>query len=191
MVSTKSEKTYNYYLNIYRKWCKLHNMCEQQSLVNYKNYLYSNKKSPSYIKNSINTISKLMKLPAVEKKCPEKVKMTVQEIELLKNISKQNYKRDEMSLLLLLILEGKLKLSQILKLTRADVENVISHKKLLDIPDDAIYLFEYLLSVSIQTRREEKYFKKTYHAYLYSFKRRLKELFSNDSANKSFNSLKP
>lgn len=193
MVSTRSEKTYNYYLNNYRKWCRKNDVCENESLTDYKNFFILNKKSQSYIKNSLNTISKVMQLPIVEKKIEKKDKMTEKELSLLKKVCKHSYQRDEISLILLLILESDLKLTQILKLNTADIDCVISHKKLLNgtlIPINAMYIFEYLLSISLQKSTSDKFFTKTYHSYLYSFKRRQKELFPLNPSNKSFNCIK-
>lgn len=184
MLSEASEKTYKYYLNCYKRWCEKSNLDEQISLDDYKTYLKSIKRSDAYIRNSVNLIAKKKNIPLTNSFETSRLseKFNCEEIKMLKNISKKNYKSEEISLLLLILLETNLKIKDILILTKLDIHNILTKKETLKgkkIPNEALYIFEYLLSVIIQKNTKESFFTKTYHSYLHNFKSRQKELFPN------------
>lgn len=176
MVSNKTGKIYNYYVNRYVKWCNEHNFNKESSLPYYKEHLITAQKSSGYIYNITNIISKILHIPFESKSLVSKRNsLTTEEMNRLKEICKRNYQKEEFSLLLLLLLESGLPLKKILNLTKADVENIIVRQQ--HIPNESMYLFNYLMSISYQKDLNEKFFSKTYHAYLYIFKRRQQQLF--------------
>lgn len=184
MVSDSSEKTYQYYLNCYKRWCDRHQLDELASLNKYKAYLQSIKRSEAYIRNSINIISKRKNIPLKLEFSSHKSiqKFNAEELKVLKQISEKNYESEELSLILLLLLETHLKIKDILKLTKLDVYNILSTKQTTlnkPIPHSALYIFEYLLSTALQKNAHDLFFTKTYHGYLYAFKTRQKNLFPN------------
>lgn len=193
MLSESSEKTYNYYLNCYKNWCAKNGLDEQVSLDAYKDYLQNIKRSDAYIRNSIHVISKKKNLPLLEAFTSNKSteKFNTDELKLLKNVCKNNYKSEEISLLLLILLETNLKMKDALKLSKLDIHNILSKKETIKgkkIPQEALYIFEYLLSISLQKEAKESFFTKTYHCYLHKFKTRQKDLFPN-KPYRSFNSI--
>lgn len=194
MLSESSEKTYNYYLNCYQRWCKKNSMDEETSLDQYKAYLKNAKRSDSYIRNSINLISKKKNIP-LENPIPaskSSEKFSTHELKLLKNVCKNRFKTEEISLLLLILLETNLKIKDILNLTKLDIHNILSKKETLKgkkIHPEALYIFEYLLSISLQKDAQESFFNKTYHSYLHTFKNRQNDLFPN-KLHRSFNAIK-
>lgn len=193
MLSESSEKTYNYYLNCYQRWCNKNNMDEENSLDEYKTYLKNAKRSDSYIRNSINLISKKKNIPLVNMFHANKSveKFNTEELQILKKVCKNNYKSEEISLLLLILLETNLKIKEILNLTKLDIHNILSKKETINgkrIPVEALYIFEYLLSISLQKSAQESFFNKTYHGYLHKFKNRQNDLFP-DKPYRSFNAL--
>lgn len=193
MLSESSEKTYNYYLNCYKRWCAKNKLDEQTSLDAYKEYLQKFNRADAYIRNSIHVISKRKNVPLLEtfKSHKSTEKFNEEERKQLKNVCKNNYQSEEISLLLLILLETNLKLKDVLKLTKLDIHNILSKKETLKgkkIPQEALYIFEYLLSISLQKEAEESFFTKTYHGYLHKFKNRQKDLFPNKPC-RSFNSL--
>lgn len=184
MLSNSSEKTYKYYLNCYKRWCDKNNLNENTSLDDYKIYLKNNKRSDAYIRNSINLISKKKNIPLMDKFTASKSseKFNSDEIKLLKSVCKNNYKSEEISLILLILLETSLKIKDVLKITKLDIHNILSKKETINgkrIPHEALYIFEYLLSMSLQKDAQECFFTKTYHCYLHNFKTRQKDLFPN------------
>ena len=193
MISESSEKTYSYYLNCYKRWCKKNNVDEENSLDSYKTYLKEAKRSDSYIRNSVNLISKKRNIPLVNAFTTNKSseKFNTDELKILKNVCKCNYKTEEISLLLLILLETNLKIKDILNLTKLDIHNILSKKETINgkrIPHNALYIFEYLLSISLQKDAQETFFNKTYHAYLHKFKNRQNDLFPNKQ-HRSFNAI--
>lgn len=193
MLSESSEKTYNYYLKCYEHWCSKNKMDEENSLDAYKNYLKKIKRSDAYIRNSIHVISKKKKIPLLESfpSNKSKEKFSSDELKLLKNVCKNNYKSEEISLLLLILLETHLKMKDVLKLSKLDIHNILSKNETLKgkkIPQDALYIFEYLLSICLQKEANESFFTKTYHCYLHKFKTRQKDLFPN-KPYRTFNSI--
>lgn len=193
MLSESSEKTYNYYLKCYEHWCLKNKMDEENSLDAYKNYLKNIKRSDAYIRNSIHVISKKKNVPLLESfpSNKSKEKFSSDELKLLKNVCKNNYKSEEISLLLLILLETHLKMKDVLKLSKLDIYNILSKNETLKgkkIPQDALYIFEYLLSICLQKEANESFFKKTYHCYLHKFKTRQKDLFPN-KPYRTFNSI--
>lgn len=184
MLSKSSKKTYQYYLNCYKNWCIRHRLNENESLQLYRAYLNNNKRSDAYIRNSLNVISKVKNIPLKNRLLLTKstIKFHPDELIILKNICKKNYKTEEISLLLLILLETPLKMKDILKLTKLDIYNILSRKQALNgkkIPAETLYIFEYLLTISLQKDAFEIFFTKTYHCYLYNFKSRQRDLFPN------------
>lgn len=192
MVSSKSQKTYTYYLNCYLNWCKKNSFNREDSLPKYRLYLENANRSTGYIKNCINTISKLAKIPQIRGKNIKRQRLQSDELNMIRDFCKRHYDKEELSLIILLNLETGLNIKRILNLTKADIENAVVKEQLSDkkeIPHSSVYLFEYLLSTSYQKELNEKYFTKTYHAYLYTFKKRQEELFPKKHLV-SFNGLK-
>lgn len=193
MISESSRKTYQYYLNCYRNWCIRQSLNENESLELYKAYLKNSKRSDAYIRNSLNVISKVKNIPLKNRLWLTKssIKFTPDELIILKDICKENYKTEEISLLLLILLETPLKIKDILKLTKLDIYNILSKKQTLNgkkICQEALYIFEYLLTISLQKDALENFFTKTYHCYLHNFKSRQKELFP-DKPYRTFNGI--
>lgn len=184
MISKSSEKTYQYYLNCYKNWCTRQRLNESESLELYKAYLKNSKRSDAYIRNSLNVISKKKNIPLKVRFLLTKssTKFRPDELIILRDICKNNYKSEEISLLLLILLETPLKMKDILKLTKLDIYNILSKKQTLSgkkIPQEALYVFEYLLTISLQKDALETFFTKTYHCYLHNFKSRQRDLFPN------------
>lgn len=174
MVGIETDKMYIYYVTRYIKWCDKNNFKQESSLLYYKKHL--SEKSPGYVKNTIHAISRCLNIPYKKETLQARRQtLSFDEMNRLKEICKRNYQKEEISLLLLLLLESGLSLKAILNLTKADVENVIVNR--INVPDKAMYIFNYLMSISYQKDSNEKYFLKTYHAYLYIFKRRQQQLF--------------
>lgn len=193
MIAESSKKTYQYYLNCYTNWCTRERLNENDSLELYKAYLKNSKRSDAYIRNSLNVISKTKNIPLRSRFLLTKssIKFHPDELIILKNICKQNYKSEEISLLLLILLETPLKMKDILKLTKLDIYNILSKKQTLSakkIPQEALYIFEYLLTISLQKDALENFFTKTYHCYLHNFKSRQRDLFPN-KPQRTFNAL--
>ena len=180
MVSCESQKIYNRYINAYEKWCQKTQKSKENSLDSYREYLKDKNKSSGYIRNCINTISKKCYIPTTNNASLSREKLTVEEWTQLKNFCQHNYQRNELSLLLLLIMETGLKIKTILALTKSDVENVIVNQEFVykrPIPKHALYIFEYLLTLSYQIKADEHMFRKKYHTYLYAFKKCQQYLF--------------
>lgn len=193
MVSSKSESTYKYYIKSYIQWCTQNNLDTDTSLEDYKKFLILNKKSRSYIKNCINTIARMKNISLETKKeVVKKEKINNKDLNVLKDICLRNFEQDEISLIILLLLETELRIKDILGLTKNDVENVISHQKLTNgknVLNNANYIFQYLLSTSIQYDGNTKFFKKTYNSYLSNFKNRQLKIFPHSKYN-TFNCIK-
>lgn len=193
MLSQSSQKTYNYYLNCYHRWCLKNQIDEHSGLDAYKDYLQTVKRSDAYIRNSIHVIAKKKNIPVLQTFVSNKSteKFNSEEIKLLKNVCRRNFKSEEISLLLLILLETTLKMKDVLKLSKLDIHNILSKKETIQgkkIPQDTLYIFEYLLSISLQKEAQESFFTKTYHCYLHKFKIRQKDLFPN-KPYRSFNAI--
>lgn len=180
MVSFESTKIYNRYLNAYKKWCQKNQRPHESSLDSYREYLKEKNKSCGYIRNCINTISKMSHIPITNCASFCRKKLTVEEWNQLKNFCKHNYQRNELSLIILLIMETGLKIKNILSLTKSNVENVVVNQEVINkrsVPKHALYIFEYLLTLSYQIKADEYLFRKKYHTYLYGFKKCQQYLF--------------
>lgn len=190
MVSKQSQKTYNYYLNAYTKWCRNNNYLKENSLELYRQQL---KKSKAYVRNCINTISKVYHIPLDTKRIAYKRNaLTEEEWVQLNHFCQRTFKSNELSLLLLLVLEVGLNLKTILGLTKLHIEHVIVNHQMANgrlIPERVFYVFEYINSISYQKKPHDLIFLKTYHSYLYAFKKRQHDLFPN-KPHVSFNGLK-
>lgn len=184
MLSESSEKTYKYYINCYTRWCSKNGFDEELSLDAYKTYLKSINRSDAYIRNSVNVISKTKNITVSDTLIPYKSSQTFtnDELQLLKNACKTNYKAEEISLLLLILFETDLKIKDVLRLTKLDVHTILSKRETVSgkrIPHDSLYIFEYVLCLLLQKEAHQCIFTKTYHCYLHNFKTRQKDLFPN------------
>lgn len=179
MVSFESQKIYNRYINAYVKWCQKNQRPCESSLDSYRDYLKEKNKSSGYIRNCINTISKTSHIPTTNCTLLRREKLTVEEWDQLKSFCQHNYQRNEISLIILLIMKTGLKVKTILSFTKADVENVVKQEVVnkRSVPKHALYIFEYLLTLSYQMKADEYLFRKKYHTYLYGFKKCQQYLF--------------
>ena len=180
MISCESQKIYKRYINAYENWCLKNQMPKESSLDNYRMYLKDKNKSNGYIRNCINTISKMSHIPITSVASLSRKKLNIEELNQLKYFCRHNYQRNELSLLILLILETGLKFKNILKFTKSDIEKIIANQEYIykhPIPKHALYIFEYILSLSYQIKANENLFRKKYHSYLYAFKKCQQYLF--------------
>lgn len=190
MVSEKSNKTYHFYVSAYEKWCRNNQHPKESSLDLYRRHLMRKQKSNGYIRNCINAIAKLKHIPLVETQSAKRNALTDEEWFQLQHFCQRTFKTNELSLLLLLVLEVGLKTA--LALTTSDVENAIVDRRLPSgrhVSDRILPVFEYVLSISYQKKSGDCVFSKKYHSYLYAFKRRQHDLFPN-MPHVSFNGLK-
>lgn len=190
MVSEKSGKTYHSYVSTYEKWCRNNQHPQESSLDSYEHYLKYKQKSNGYIRNCIGAIARLKCIPLAGTRSVKRNTLTDEERFRLKNFCRRTFKTNELSLLLVLVLEMGLKTA--LALTTSDVENAIVDRRLPNeryVSDQILPVFEYVLSVSYQKKPKDSVFSKKYHSYLHAFKRRQHNLFPN-MPHVSFNGLK-
>lgn len=193
MVSISTEKTYSNYVKSFFKWCRSRNIEPSRGLSQYKEFLMDNKCKSNYIKNVTNVIAKLTNISVERINVPKASKSSFsrEELERLREVSLNNYREEEISLILLLLMETRMKIKNVLRLTLGEVNEIVCNGQTTSgerIQPNALYLFEYLLSTSIYADPTTQFFKKTYNGYYHSFKERQKYMFPN-KRSRSFKAL--
>jgi hypothetical protein len=174
-VKERTEKTYLNYINSYKKWCEKRNLNDKdaENLLNFQKNLINTGRSPRYVKQCVNVTRRNYEF-SLPFECNIRISpFTKEEINTLLRFVEKNYQRDEMCLVLLLILKYDMSLSEIKKLTRFRM------KQIADALGEEGDILNYALASTFDISDEKVLFRKTFSTYSAKFKQRQKQWFPN------------
>jgi hypothetical protein len=176
----KTKKTYLNYIDSYRKWCEIQklNCDDPNTLSRFENKMHNSGRSPRYVKQCVGVIERHYELPSLGK--PRKTaSFTEEEMSTLFHFAEKNYQRDEICLVLCLMLKYDMTLSQVKQLTRYKIRQLVDELQNNDEESDVL---NYVLSTTFDVPEEKILFRKTFSTYSANFKQRQRHLFPNRTA---------
>jgi hypothetical protein len=186
-IKEKTQKTYLNYLESYNKWCGKQNSKREdpQSLTSFRKKLEDFGRSSRYIKQCVNVIRRhygFSPEKTVQRR-GENVPFTEEEISILFKFAEYNYQRDELSLVLYLMMKYDMNLARIKKLTRFKIRQLVLRS------NEETVVLDYVLASTFDLAEEEIVFRKNFSTYSTNFKQRQKRLFPDKSV-RNFSDLK-